>query len=211
MTDRALSLTTEEVRAVLSRSKSRHTIPVKVWRNGKKVPVPPQAQEITPQEWMSPTENRPALGGYPRNCALLRWDGHSIGIPSPLGKPGDRVWVREAWMPGTCISSTDKSREGERSAAYKQRDGHLKVSWRSGATMPRWASRITLEIITVKVLRVQEISEWEANCHGDPKQGLIASEYTHTDWFQAHWNTKHPKQGWDQNPFCWSYEWKVRS
>jgi hypothetical protein len=105
----------------------------------------------------------------------------------PYGQPGDRLWVRETW------NLADKDRElidGESvgpEAPYKGCQGDRKITWvavykadfpntrhpdlseprwRPSIHMPRWASRITLEVTGVRVERVQAISEEDAKAEG---------------------------------------------
>jgi uncharacterized protein YhfF len=76
--------------------------------------------------------------------------------------------------------------------------------------MPRWASRITLEITGVRVERLQEITEENAMREGDPAQGIIGTENTHIDWFKVLWDSLNATRGygWDTNPWVWVIEFK---
>lgn len=91
---------------------------------------------------------------------------HSEDRFCPYGRVGDRLWVREAWMHG-----------GNAAPAYARRyraddytvpglgdfDGE---PWRPSIFLPRWASRITLEITEVRAQHVQSISEQDATAEG---------------------------------------------
>ena len=73
----------------------------------------------------------------------------------PYGKPGDRLWVRETWA--------WFGNERDPSEVLYRADGHTKLydgygGWRPSIHMPRWASRITLEVTDVRVERLQAIS-----------------------------------------------------
>lgn len=75
----------------------------------------------------------------------------------PYGLPGDRLWVREAWGPlagGVTYRAT---------AFTECPDG---ARWRPSIHMPRWASRLTLEVTDVRVERLQSISEDDARAEG---------------------------------------------
>jgi len=100
-----------------------------------------------------------------------------------------------------------------------------KTRWTPSIFMPRWASRLTLEITGVRVERVQEITEEDAIKEGAPA-GYISAyptifhkgqpNYTETpkDYrmgFQRLWNSLNAKRGygWDTNPWVWVIEFKV--
>jgi len=81
----------------------------------------------------------------------------------PYGGPGDRLWVRETWQheDGNC----DDPKCGNRDHIYYRATDPAPetfASWRPSICMPRWASRIELEVTEVRVQRVQEISEKDA-------------------------------------------------
>jgi len=101
--------------------------------------------------------------------------GDSYPIRCPYGQPGDHLWVRETHL--RAVYSNDGSRPSERFAFYKAdewgdkqwegwRIAHSKCPptppWKPSIYMPRWASRITLEIVSVRVERVQDISKDDA-------------------------------------------------
>jgi hypothetical protein len=96
-----------------------------------------------------------------------------------------------------------------------------KTKWRPSIFMPRWASRITLEVVNIRVERVQDISEWDAMAEGirwdDDKEGYVGSEdgrFFHGSdirtSFQLLWDSINAKRGygWDSNPWCWVVEFR---
>jgi len=106
----------------------------------------------------------PASSGYP-----------SLAEYCPFGKPGDRLWVRETWYDDLMARSISDGIEG----IYYRADGECceqipecqcadggKPKWRPSIFMPRWASRLTLEITRVRVERLQDISEEDAKAEG---------------------------------------------
>lgn len=113
--------------------------------------------------------------GHPTLC---QWH-----VSCPYGKPGDRLWVRETWLPdppcdGTWdyysytdgvlhnFSAIPKRFRNTNHVLYKAtREGH-ELTWKPSIHMPRWASRLTLEITKVRVERVQEITEADAIAEG---------------------------------------------
>jgi hypothetical protein len=146
-------------------------------------------------------------------------------VRCPYGVPGDRLWVRETWC---CIDS--KVRPGAR-IAYRAdtTDGErLRVDapWKPSIHMPRWASRITLEITEVRVQRVQEISESDAKAEGadrdwrpedddrDAENNEDTNGYfppkSYTSGFANLWDSINAKRGfgWDVNPWVWCITFK---
>ncbi len=95
-------------------------------------------------------------------------DGNETPHSCPYGCPGDRLWVRETWrVPGSVPRSDDPVRPGMR-IEYRAdcdaaTDGFV---WRPSIFMPRWASRLTLEVTGIRVERLQDISEADAQAEG---------------------------------------------
>ena len=148
----------------------------------------------------------------------------------PYGVPGDRLWVRETF----CIESSYEvgpykppfrdgrpcrwhdNEEWWEQPHYKATDptpeleigtGDPGVKWTPSIHMPRWASRITLEIVNVRVERVQEIDE-----AGAILEGADASKYekSYRYAFSQLWDSINAKRGfgWDANPWLWIIEFK---
>lgn len=99
-------------------------------------------------------------------------------IACPYGQPGDRLWVREAFAftDTHCPEyegSVDYRADGK---CYAVQSNELhdvpsmldpwKGPWKPSIHMPRWASRILLEIVSVRVERLQDISEADARAEG---------------------------------------------
>lgn len=119
-------------------------------------------------------------------------------IKCPYGQPGDRLWVRESWH----IDEDDPQ-----NPYYKAEEKHPEIfpKWNSPIHMPRWASRITLEITKVRVERLQEISEYNALKEGCQSE-LMFSARTN---FIGLWNSLHKKEyRWEDNPWVWVVSFK---
>lgn len=126
---------------------------------------------------------------------LLRRAGHANGeavtFNSPYRKlaPGDRLWVREAWSTTKPLDTKSPALIGELclEAGYKTpwapirylADGR-EINWPDGGEegrrrasihMPRWASRLTLDVAAVRVERLRDISEEDAI-----NEGLLRQE-----------------------------------
>lgn len=104
----------------------------------------------------------------------LRYDGLRLDtFKCPYGKPGDRLWVRETtWE---CIDNNDRLHYA---ADGPVRDTDLRrYRRRPSIHMPKWASRITLEVTAVRVERLQDISEEDAvaeGCYTNEQYGDMA-------------------------------------
>ena len=97
-----------------------------------------------------------------------QWDGTFEGgdVPwCPYGKIGDRLWVKEIFriydsaIECACYDECVCSRLHGKPVYRAGFD--VEAKWKSSTQMPRWASRITLEIVSIRVERLSNISEWE--------------------------------------------------
>lgn len=139
------------------------------------------------------------------------------GCKCPYGQPGDRLWVRETW------AMSGHERVEYRAFPKDGKDFRSVSGWRASIHMPRWASRITLEIVDVKVERLQKMSsddlekeglnyfENEDFCAaehyqagGSPIQGGSPERFA----FIALWNRIYGAGSWESNPWVWKIEFK---
>lgn len=161
----------------------------------------------------------------------------------PYGMPGDRLWVRETWAEtesdaGPVIAyragghmvhgTTGEARLGTlKNEIFTGQVGEVYPPelWRPSIFMPRWASRITLEITEIRVQRVQEISEEDAEAEGaarqfrtvipvDGKPVGCKRPYSMPLSFRAGfanlWDSINEKRGfgWESNPWVWAVSFK---
>lgn len=161
----------------------------------------------------------------------------------PYGKPGDRLWVRETFAflgneDGCCIDWQDNLVKGdERGAARIYRAScppgdyglnqipakaewkpdteamEYDGAWRPSIHMPRWASRILLEITAVRVERLQDISRADIRAEGLQCPPELASDDVspnYRDWYPAAWRELWESTGgdWCANPWVWVVEFK---
>ena len=127
-------------------------------------------------------------------------DDDGSPTPCPYGRPGDRLWVREAWSRESWPSGVTT----EYRASWGKAGDRLK--WKPAIHMPREYSRIRLEITDVRVERLHEISEADALVEGmaSMMRGCTRSADEARGWFQYLWNTLHPGIGsWQDNPWVW--------
>lgn len=161
-------------------------------------------------------------------------------IKCPYGKIGDRLWVREAWevlvvdhhdvaigyaATPEITKNIDRemltSEQDEQIARFEKKSGFV-----PSIHMPRWASRITLEITNVRVERLQDISEDDAKAEGlryhslynewggVEKHPCSRPECPQWRWYETPveafknlWDSIN--QNWQQNPWVWVIEFKV--
>jgi len=92
-------------------------------------------------------------------------------------------------------------------------------SWRPSLHMPRWASRLTLEVVSVRVERLQEISEEDAKAEGVMLDGMcppgfldgrnLDPSHTYRGAFACLWDSINRKRAsWESNPWAWRVEFK---
>jgi len=129
-------------------------------------------------------------------------------INCPYGKPGDKLWVRETWknLPDGGIGYRASPDETCRVGNFI-----LIANWKPSIHMPRWASRIMLEIENIKVERLQEISESDAALEGVP--GIATHKpypRQYRDSFEVLWDSINAKRGypWESNPWVWVIQFK---
>lgn len=149
---------------------------------------------------------------------------------TPKYKVGDRLWVREtfkcAWnspsgmMPSVCEYAFTYKADGERKVVRKTPLDTFKNypdRWRPSIHMPRWASRIMLEIVSIRVERLRDIPFYDIRKEGvncplhDFPGGFCASECDGLrNAFAALWDSINEKRGfgWDVNPWVWVIEFK---
>ena len=133
----------------------------------------------------------------------------------PYGQPGDRLWVRETWREvGSAMMSDDSIPKLKCDVRYCA-DDPLDGPWRPSIHMPRWASRITLEVVAVRVERVQDITEADARAEGvtlryDDPNRVDRRCPKYAEAFHTLWDSINASRGygWDANPFVWVVEFQ---
>lgn len=142
-------------------------------------------------------------------------------VRCPYGEPGDQLWVREMWNCGTmprqgrrvnvCFPKVGKKDVRlKNDTEIEQWERYKNKRWVPSIHMPRWASRIQLEIISVRVERLQDLTEEDAIAEGMP--ALPNSEWypTWVKTFLHYWNGLNADRGfeWDANPWVWVIEFR---
>jgi hypothetical protein len=150
-------------------------------------------------------------------------------VKCPYGAVGDRLWVRETWAPVNDYGVEAIAYRADTELWQIPKDENfnfippvpekwcfglwagdlisgVEKGWKPSIHMPRWASRITLDVTGIRVERLQDISEDDARAEGC-KPLIYGSTYR--DGFISLWDSingkKHP---WESNPWVWVVEFK---
>lgn len=171
------------------------------------------------------------------NEVALEFSSGTRSVRCPYGQPGDRLWVKETYMPDPPRDRTwcsvawedDKRLDGipERFQISKHVifraswDGIELGGWKPSIHMPRWASRITLEITGVRVERLNEISILDSHAEGVggtygetgislgfPGLNHEWDNKTAVEQYQWLWESINGPGSWDLNPWVWVVEFK---
>jgi hypothetical protein len=139
---------------------------------------------------------------------FIEWGNKAYYPLCPYGSVGDRLWVREVWREAYTkyIGSNGIIYKADKEKSLGMAE-YCAYKWKSPIHMPRWASRITLEITDIRVERLQEISEVSAY-----KEGVNYNPYTEgisVMLFQSLWNSL-AKKGfkWEDDPWVWVLEFE---
>ncbi len=160
--------------------------------------------------------------------------GLQARITCPYGEPGDRLWVRETWTDVNLCGApalTYRADEDIRDlmeepgflddrGAFNYDDPRVKpypfacwyadldqARWRPSIHMPRWASRILLEITAVRVERLQDIRTEQIIAEG--LSTTLREHYAEVD-LRRQWRELWESTGgdWEANPWVWVVEFK---
>lgn len=148
----------------------------------------------------------------------------------PYGQPGDRLWVRETWLPdpdadseawddhtdtyvswsgcGSRIDGVPPALRKPEHCIYREGWAGSDLVWRPSIHMPRWASRILLEITSVRVERLQDITPNDCVKEGAWLIEDVALGRGHEahQAFADLWNST--GGNWGENPWVWVVEFK---
>lgn len=184
----------------------------------------------------------PDLGNLYAPGVLAREPAHVIHRACSYGQPGDRLWVRETWSPDATTmypcpnywyAASDSFQSGSSHDCPKQwrgnyadclacwEESHGKFRWRPSIHMPRKASRISLEVVSVKVERLNAISEEDALAEGVEvfedgagwglplAGGKMGPWRRHaTEVYEDLWESINGPGSWNKNPWVWVVEFK---
>ena len=127
------------------------------------------------------------------------------------GMPGDRLWVKETWK------AWERESDGLDHILYRADDAKVVIPnsiecadqivgkfdcWHPSIFMRRWMSRITLEITGIRVERLQDISDADAQAEGFPYHPMQL-EGAKRRWYRELWESINGPGSWDVNPWVW--------
>ena len=151
----------------------------------------------------------------------MHFFGEMRHVACPYGSVGERLWVRETFLPlwdsgagfHTCLCPTGHEDKPDvyKYRADKEKPHNFGANWRPSIHMPRRASRITLEITDVRVERLNEISDADAFA-----EGVATERQREGTWYAGKaremyadlWNSINGPGSWDLNPWVWAITFK---
>ncbi|HBT5834534.1 hypothetical protein WDU42_19255 [Klebsiella pneumoniae] len=206
MKERGMIFNGEMVRAILDGRKTQTRRPIK-WKQTRFTEIG-EREDGSKWPWSEDAEH-----------ACDFWH------PCPFGAVGDRIWVREAYRFPASLDDVSPTGVGEMAVATGYRKpwaptfyeftGTFSDGWKGFETppkvsdagklrpsihMPRWASRILLEITNVRVERLRSMSQDDARAEGviaasGPMEAGLA--------FRELWESIYGEESWNANPWVW--------
>ncbi|WP_057426270.1 hypothetical protein [Pseudomonas syringae] len=162
------------------------------------------------------------IGSFGRGQPFIRHPDVTKANPEcPYGRPGDRLWVREAWQADAQVNEVAPRELSHGEPIRYPADGASRQTGCSMITpgktrpsihMPRWVSRLLLEITAVRVERLQDISKEQAlaegvmNCEQDIDPD--GNGYEPLELFGGLWTMINGDGSWQSNPWVWVVEFK---
>ncbi|MEI7219089.1 hypothetical protein WCT79_19010 [Pectobacterium carotovorum] len=224
MKERPIIFNAEMVRAILSGQKTQTRRALRI-----------QPKECNHTHWPEHPNSEWKNDDKGWSCAVCG-NGVSLtkrdvkGITCPFGKVGDQLWVRETfngfWLDEYVIQEIkDGVSKASELCDYRADypDNSRPVGgWTPSIHMPRWASRITLEITDVRVERLSDISEEDCWAEGideidgrfenveiiDMAIKLGCCIEDAKPMFALLWQSIYGAESWDANPWVWVIEFK---
>lgn len=219
MKERGMIFNGEMVRAILDGRKTQTRRPIK-WKQTRFTEIG-EREDGSKWPWSEDAEH-----------ACDFWH------PCPFGAVGDRIWVRETFQgplfdfeqmeayqensskfqkPEFCVYKAD----GKPAPEFFDADENLHCCWRPSIHMPRWASRITMEITGVRVERLHSISEHDAvreglfqlpasgrYCLQPGMQYFGEASRSAKEVYSWLWESIYGAESWHSNPWVWVIELK---
>lgn len=211
--ERGIYLKADEVTAIIGGKKTQLRRVLKtqpVWKESNNLMVSSGWAYQDPK-------NKFSLNSYPSEYQDRFISDLQDQLKSPYGKVGDRLWAREAWSTHAEFDGIAAKNLTTRSFHYWA-DGACKTGKeRPSIHMPRWASRLLLEVTAIRIERLNDISKADAIKQGGPQghpsidkvsRGLGYSDWTRS-WFAQTWDWVNKIHTWASNPWVWVIEFSV--
>lgn len=202
MRERPILFNADMVRAVLD---GRKTQTRRIMREQPEV-IPKEDELGKPGFWI------------PFNAGKTMVRNDDMHIACPFGLKGDRLWVRETFRVHS--RATDVATlvyKASEQQSWTQQTHRVPIEkcnkpavvdkWTPSIHMPRWASRITLEITGVRVERLQSITEEDAKAEGVKTECSVIGD-KHFLGFRSLWKSIYGDDSWQANPWVWVVEFK---
>lgn len=176
--------------------------------NGGPHPCPNEPVVFYPGEIIEDlmTEGKTITVDYPQVRALFHCSTLDSEAKCPYGKPGDILWVRETFQ----IEKYFNGLRDECFPIYKaDYDGPVAWDWKPSIFMPKEACRLRLEIVSIGVERLQDISVEDII-----REGLQSNLREHDaccdlrDKWEALWTKINGAESWSANPWVWRIEFR---
>lgn len=190
------------VRAILSGTKTQTRRVIK---------PAPRNDQIFPRDWSAVVRyNEFAIYGDGLSWSAMREDGRLHDYRCPFGTTGDRLWVKEAirrGLDGTSYYDADQTDTGADAWPWK-------LNYLPSMFCPQGLSRIALEIVRIRVERLNEISEDDARAEGafatlPPDDSVrIGAVGTNTEGYRQIWESINGTGSWAANPLVWVLDFK---
>ncbi|EAP4479904.1 hypothetical protein RWF45_002202 [Salmonella enterica] len=201
MKERGMIFNAEMVRAILDGRKTQTRRPIK-WKQTRFTEIG-EREDGSKWPWSEDAEH-----------ACDFWH------PCPFGAVGDRIWVRETFRVHS--RATDVATLVYRASvrnSWTEQTHRVPIAvcdkpatpekWTPSIHMPRWASRILLEITDVRVERLRDLSEEDAKSEGiTPPAGGVLPGWEYRINFRDLWMDIYGTDSWEANPWVWVIEFK---
>lgn len=185
-----------------------------------------QTRRVVKNELVQLVDRTGHTGSFNADRSEIVIESWSIPVTNPYGVPGDRLWVREAFfdydsgMPPDSIPIDARIEYRATPWTHEFADSEDCGPWKPSIHMPRWASRINLEVLNIRVDRLQDISEEDARAEGFSSEGRegslngVPATVHYLDpvvWYAHLWDGINGKRGygWASNPWVWVIEFKM--
>lgn len=229
MKERPILFSGRMVRAILAGRKTQTRRVIKPQPSEEIDPI--RVERFTTIKWSRDGEEEPGAEVFGAYSLDGEW-----GARCPYGEPGDQLYVRESWrgplecddmkpsdiQPGSDIryEADGKARFWRDTVRFHDEPSYAEDGFgrlRPSLFLPRWASRIELEITGVKVGRLQDISEADILAEGiepvenDNVRELLSVRTGIRDRWAEGWNKingKRPGCSWEANPWLWCLTFK---